>query len=134
MEPHGAADGIEYVIAAIPLGGYVKLLDEREGPVASRGPAARLHARAAVWKRIAVLVAGAGVQFPVCDPGLLDAVDGGRAEPEAGGRRGGTGLHRGPCGTQARTTSSQRVGDKPVATREAALLGDFRGSASAMAR
>src|SRR5437016_3975649 len=28
------ADRVEYVIAAIPLGGYVKLLDEREGPVA----------------------------------------------------------------------------------------------------
>src|SRR5438552_2881834 len=27
------ADRIEYVVAAIPLGGYVKLLDEREGPV-----------------------------------------------------------------------------------------------------
>jgi regulator of sigma E protease len=27
------ADRTEYVIAALPLGGYVKLLDEREGPV-----------------------------------------------------------------------------------------------------
>ena len=27
-------DGVEYVIAAIPLGGYVKMLDEREGEVA----------------------------------------------------------------------------------------------------
>ena len=27
------ADRVEYVLAAIPLGGYVKLLDEREGPV-----------------------------------------------------------------------------------------------------
>ncbi len=26
-------DGTEYVVAAIPLGGYVKMLDEREGPV-----------------------------------------------------------------------------------------------------
>jgi regulator of sigma E protease len=30
----GGADRTEYVIAAIPLGGYVKMLDEREGPVA----------------------------------------------------------------------------------------------------
>ncbi|MBK6278978.1 MAG: site-2 protease family protein [Gammaproteobacteria bacterium] len=29
-----ARDGTEYVIAAVPLGGYVKMLDEREGPVA----------------------------------------------------------------------------------------------------
>jgi regulator of sigma E protease len=28
------ADRVEYVIAAVPLGGYVKMLDEREGPVA----------------------------------------------------------------------------------------------------
>jgi regulator of sigma E protease len=28
-----AQDGTEYVVAAIPLGGYVKMLDEREGPV-----------------------------------------------------------------------------------------------------
>ena len=28
------ADQTEWVIAAIPLGGYVKMLDEREGPVA----------------------------------------------------------------------------------------------------
>ena len=26
-------DGTEYVVAAIPLGGYVKMLDEREGEV-----------------------------------------------------------------------------------------------------
>ncbi len=29
-------DPVEFVIAAIPLGGYVKLLDEREGNVAAR--------------------------------------------------------------------------------------------------
>src|SRR4051794_21577282 len=28
-----AADGVEYAISSIPLGGYVKLLDEREGTV-----------------------------------------------------------------------------------------------------
>ncbi len=27
------SDGTEYAFSAIPLGGYVKLLDEREGPV-----------------------------------------------------------------------------------------------------
>ena len=29
-----AQDGTEYIVAAIPLGGYVKMLDEREGDVA----------------------------------------------------------------------------------------------------
>lgn len=31
----GKVDDTEYVLAAIPLGGYVKMLDEREGPVPS---------------------------------------------------------------------------------------------------
>ncbi len=50
-------DQVEYVIAAIPLGGYVKLLDEREGNV---DPVDAPYAfnRQPVWKRIAVLLAG----------------------------------------------------------------------------
>ncbi len=50
-------DRTEYVIAAVPLGGYVKMLDEREGPV----PAADLHRafnRRPHWQRICVLLAG----------------------------------------------------------------------------
>jgi regulator of sigma E protease len=51
------ADGTEYIIAAVPLGGYVKMLDEREGPV---DPAERHRAfnRRPHWQRIAVLLAG----------------------------------------------------------------------------
>ena len=51
------ADRTEYCVAAIPLGGYVKLLDEREGEV----DAAELHrsfTRRPVMHRIAVLLAG----------------------------------------------------------------------------
>jgi regulator of sigma E protease len=51
------ADRTEYVVAAIPLGGYVKMLDEREGPV----PSADLHrsfTRKPPWQRILVLLAG----------------------------------------------------------------------------
>src|SRR6202051_4540467 len=51
------ADRTEYCLAAIPLGGYVKLLDEREGEVS----AAELHrsfTRRPVLHRIAVLLAG----------------------------------------------------------------------------
>jgi regulator of sigma E protease len=50
-------DGVEYVVAAIPLGGYVKLLDEREGNVPPE-QAPRAFNRQPVWKRIAVLLAG----------------------------------------------------------------------------
>jgi regulator of sigma E protease len=53
----GGKDRVEYVIAAIPLGGYVKLLDEREGNV-PEAEADRAFNRQPVWKRIAVLLAG----------------------------------------------------------------------------
>ena len=52
-------DRTEYVVAAIPLGGYVKLLDEREGPVAP-GELARSFTRKPPWQRILVLLAGPG--------------------------------------------------------------------------
>ena len=42
------ADSTEYVLAAIPLGGYVKLLDEREAPVDAGRGVARLQAPAAL--------------------------------------------------------------------------------------
>jgi regulator of sigma E protease len=51
------ADRTEYCVAAIPLGGYVKLLDEREGDVAP-DELHRSFTRRPVWHRIAVLLAG----------------------------------------------------------------------------
>ena len=55
-------DGTEYRIAAVPLGGYVKLLDEREGNVAERD-LPRAFNRQPVWKRIATLLAGPGMNL-----------------------------------------------------------------------
>ncbi len=46
-------------MAAIPLGGYVKLLDEREGPVAP-ADLPRSFTRQPPWQRILVLLAGPG--------------------------------------------------------------------------
>lgn len=57
QDPGQALDNTEYVIAAIPLGGYVKMLDEREGDV----PAAELHRafnRQSLPVRSAIVVAG----------------------------------------------------------------------------
>ncbi|MEJ2360368.1 MAG: RIP metalloprotease RseP [Gammaproteobacteria bacterium] len=51
------ADKTEYVIAAIPLGGYVKMLDEREGEVAE-AEKGRAFNRQKVWKRFAIVLAG----------------------------------------------------------------------------
>lgn len=56
------ADRTEYVIAALPLGGYVKLLDEREGPV-PEDELARSFTRRPPWQRILVLLAGPGFNF-----------------------------------------------------------------------
>ena len=57
-----ARDGTEYVIAAIPLGGYVKMLDEREGDV----PPDEAHMafnRQRLWVRYAIVAAGPAANF-----------------------------------------------------------------------
>jgi regulator of sigma E protease len=56
------ADRVEYWVSAIPLGGYVKMLDEREGPVAE-AEQHRGFTRRPVPHRIAVLLAGPGFNF-----------------------------------------------------------------------
>ncbi|MCE9633760.1 MAG: RIP metalloprotease RseP [Methylophilales bacterium] len=50
-------DGTELVLAAFPFGGYVKMLDEREAPVAE-ADLSRAYNRQNVWKRSAIVVAG----------------------------------------------------------------------------
>lgn len=55
-------DGTEWALAAFPLGGYVKMLDEREGPVAP----AELHRsfnRQSVYRRFAIVAAGPIANF-----------------------------------------------------------------------
>jgi regulator of sigma E protease len=56
------ADQTEWVIAAIPFGGYVKMLDEREGPVEPR-EAERAFNRQSVWRRFAIVIAGPLANF-----------------------------------------------------------------------
>ncbi|MFI4902085.1 MAG: RIP metalloprotease RseP [Burkholderiales bacterium] len=51
------ADRTEWALSLIPLGGYVKMLDEREGRVAP-ADVARAFNRQSVWKRIAIVAAG----------------------------------------------------------------------------
>ena len=55
-------DDIEYVIAAIPLGGYVKMLDEREGEV-SELDKKRAFNNQVISKRIAIVFAGPAFNF-----------------------------------------------------------------------
>jgi regulator of sigma E protease len=56
------ADAVEYQVAAIPLGGYVKLLDERDAPEGTPD-LDRAFNRRPVLHRIAVLAAGPGINF-----------------------------------------------------------------------
>jgi regulator of sigma E protease len=114
------ADGTEYALAAIPLGGYVKLLDEREGPVDPE-IASQAYNRKPVWARILVLLAGpfANFLFAVAAywvlfvagvPALKPAV--GEVEPDSMAARAGLVSGDEIVGVGARAT----------ATREAAVL------------
>jgi len=49
--------GIQYQLSALPLGGYVKMLDEREGNVAEKDLPYAFN-RQSPWKRIAIVAAG----------------------------------------------------------------------------
>jgi len=51
------ADNTEFVVAALPLGGYVKMLDEREAPV-DDNERARAFNNKPLWIRSAVILAG----------------------------------------------------------------------------
>jgi len=114
------ADGTEYALAAIPLGGYVKLLDEREGPV-DPAMAAQAYNRKPVWARILVLLAGplANFLFAVAAywvlfvagvPALKPVV--GAVAPQSVAARAG--LRDGD--------EIVAVGSRETATREAAVL------------
>jgi regulator of sigma E protease len=58
----GPPDHIQYWLSMIPLGGYVKMLDEHEGPVVSEERHRAFHQRP-VWQRVAVLLAGPAFNF-----------------------------------------------------------------------
>jgi regulator of sigma E protease len=51
------AQATEFVVCALPLGGYVRMLDEREGPVAPEQQHAAFN-RKTLWQRTAVVSAG----------------------------------------------------------------------------
>jgi regulator of sigma E protease len=51
------ATSTEFVVSALPLGGYVRMLDERDGPVAP-SDLPRTFNRQPLWKRSAIVAAG----------------------------------------------------------------------------
>lgn len=60
-----ARDGTEWVVAALPLGGYVKMLDEAEGEVPAEF-AAQAFNRQGVGKRMAIAAAGPVANLVLC--------------------------------------------------------------------
>lgn len=57
-----SADSTEYVVAAIPLGGYVKMLGEAEDEV-SADHADEAFSNKALWRRVAIVAAGPIANF-----------------------------------------------------------------------
>ena len=57
-----AADGTEYVVAMIPLGGYVKMLDERVDDVSAQDKDKTFNSKS-VYQRIAIIAAGPFANF-----------------------------------------------------------------------
>jgi len=107
-------DATEWVIAAFPLGGYVKMLDEREGPVTPE-ELPRAFNRQSVWRRLAIVVAGPVANFLLAIalywvlfmhgvPGIKPVID----EPPPGTAAHAAGFAAGD--------TLLRIGDEPVAT------------------
>jgi regulator of sigma E protease len=118
-----APDYTEYWLSAIPLGGYVKMLDEREGPVAAVEQD-RSFNRRPIWQRILVLLAGPAfnflfaivaywAMFSVGVPGTK-AVIGAVVEDSVAARAG-----------LAPNDQIEAVGGRPTATWEGATLEIF---------
>ena len=76
------ADQTEWAVAALPLGGYVKMLDEREGPV-DPAEAHRAFNRQSVGKRIAIVAAGPIANFLLAIAIYWALLLGGVTEPKA---------------------------------------------------
>lgn len=58
----GRDGGTEYVLAALPLGGYVKMLDEREGEVPESERALAFNSKS-IGRRLAIVSAGPAFNF-----------------------------------------------------------------------
>ena len=113
-------DGVEYVIAVLPLGGYVKMLDEREGevPLTERHRAFNCQP---VGSRIAIVLAGPAFNFlfavlaytfmfMVGVPGIKPLLD----APRPGSLAEAGGFHKGDLVVA--------IDDKPVPTLSAMML------------
>jgi regulator of sigma E protease len=113
------ADRTEYVVAALPLGGYVKMLDEREGPVP---PAERPRAfnRQRLGVRTAVVAAGpiANLLFAAIAYWLMFLVGVTGLRPLVGEVSPGSAAERAGLSAGDEVVS---VGERPTPTWEAVI-------------
>ncbi|MEO5699767.1 MAG: RIP metalloprotease RseP [Casimicrobiaceae bacterium] len=98
--------GTEWALSAVPMGGYVKMADEREGNVLARDLPYAFN-RQSVWKRIAIVAAG-----PVANLLLAVVLFAGTFMAGVPGQRAV--LAQAPAGTSA-ATAGVRDGDLVVA-------------------
>ncbi|MDG2526763.1 RIP metalloprotease RseP [Stenotrophomonas sp. HITSZ_GD] len=117
--------GTEFVIALLPLGGYVRMLDEREGNV---HPAERTHAfnNKPVLQRIAIVAAGPVANVILCLALLWAMLLIGRADYSATlgpaqGMAASAGLHAGDRITGVDGRTVQSASDASVALILAAM-------------
>lgn len=114
------ADRTEYVIAAIPLGGYVKMLDEREAEVAP-ADLDRSFNRKPVQHRIAIVAAGPlfNFIFAVLAYALMFMVGVSGVKPVIGEVAAGSVAERAGLAVE---DTLLRVGNEPVRTWEEVRL------------
>jgi len=140
IRSYHAADGVEWSLAPYPIGGYVKMLDEREGPVA---PAERSMAfnNKPVGARMAILFAGPAANFilaallfwcvlvmgqPDWQP-ILAAPDAGSVAERAGLQEGDRVVRVGDERIDTLSVLNEAVLDQVVGSRELALTVDRDG-------
>lgn len=123
-------DRTEWALSILPFGGYVKMLDEREGAV----PAAEAHRafnRATVWRRIAIVAAGPAANFLLAIlfywvllmhglPALKPMV----GTPPAGTAAADAGLVAGDEIVQVNGVDTPSFGDLRLALLRAGVAGD----------
>ena len=114
-------DRIEYTLGAIPLGGYVRLLDERDGPLPP-GDAHRAFNRRPPLARIVVLLAGpsANFLFAILAYWLLFMLGMPGLKPVIGEVAPDSYAARADLRPQDEVI---RVGQEPTGTRQSAVLG-----------
>ncbi len=105
-------DRTEWAISAVPLGGYVKMVDEREAAV-SPADLPRAFNRQSVWKRIAIVAAGPDRQPAARGAAVHRNLRHGHSGAARAPRRARSRIRRPPLPEYAMATSSSPSTARP---------------------